>query len=135
MNKQQLLKAAQDKETLYFEPFEKNPGIIELRKIARETKPNTGDRMSRAQLAMPYVKKLWENMSSGLQGLAMPKPMKDGMNRMFNRLKTDKQFAIKAYNAWPILADRYGYGKQMNGKPRLSFVLMNQDPLCREMIK
>ena len=135
-NQQQMLvRAAQNRQPLYFEPFEKNPGVVELRKILRETKPNTSSRMHRSQMAMPYIKQMWTQMSSGLQGMAIPKPVRDGMNKMFDRLKNDKAYALYCYNHWPVIADRYGYGEQITGKPRLSFVLMNQDPICRELMK
>lgn len=135
VSNQMLARAAQTGLPLYFEPYEKNPGIIELRNILHETKPNTSARMHRSQLAMPYIKQMWVQMSSGLQGMALPKPLKDGMNKMFDRLKNDKQYAMYCYNNWPIIADRYGYGKQITGKPRLSFFMMNRDPLCRELMK
>lgn len=135
-NQQQMLtRAAQTGQPLYFEAFEKNPGVIELRSILRETKPNTSARMHRSQMAMPYIKQMWVGMSSGIQGMALPRPIKAGMNRMFERLKNDKQYALFCYNNWPVIADRYGYGKQVSGKPRLSFALMNRDPLCRELMK
>lgn len=135
MNQQTLQRAAQMNQPLYFDVYELNPGIIELRKILRETKPNTSQRMHRSQLAMPYIKQMWLQMSSGLQGMALPKPLKVNMNRMFERLKTDKTYALLCYNNWPVIADRYGFGEQANGRPRLSFMLMNRDPICRELMR
>lgn len=127
---QMLVRAAHSGQPLNFEFFEENLGIIELRKILRETKPNTSMRMQRSQMAMPYVKQMWRNMR-----LAMPKPIKNGMDKMFERLKNDNQYAKFCYNNWPIIADRYGYGTQITGKNRLSFMYMNRDPLCRELMK
>lgn len=133
--KQQLMVAAQRGDALYFEPWERNPGVIEMRKIHVETKPNTGGRMQRAQLAFVPIKRLWEQMSGGIQGLAIPKAMKETMNTLFERMRTDKQYAILAYNTFPVLADRYGAGKQANGKPRLSFVRMIDDPLAKRLVQ
>lgn len=130
-----LEEAARTGAPLYFDHWEKNPGVIELRKIHRETRPNTGGRMSRVPMAMVHVKSLWQQMSGGIQGMAIPKPMKTAMNAMFERLRTDKQFAIKVYNTFPQLADRYGYGMQANGRPRLSFVRLIDDPLARELLR
>lgn len=135
MNPQQTLElAARRGDPLHFKPWEENPGVIEMRKILRETKPNTSMRMQRAQRAMVFIKALWEQMSGSIQGLAIPKAMKHTMNTMFERLRTDRQYAIKAYNVFPILADRYGSGLQVSGKPRLSFVRMIDDPLARQLL-
>lgn len=135
MHNTALLDAAKNGDALYFQPWEKNPGVIEMRKIHVETKPNTGGRMQRAQIAFVPVKQLWVQMSGGIQGLAIPSIMKKTMNSLFERVRTDKQYAILAYNTFPILADRYGAGKQSNGKPRLSFVKMIDDPLARKLIQ
>jgi hypothetical protein len=130
-----LVQAAQRGDALYFEPWEKNPGVIEMRRILVETRPNTGGRMQRAQQAFPPIKALWEQMTSGIQGMAIPAAMKKAMNNLFARIRTDKQYAIMVYNSFPVIADRYGAGKQANGKPRLSFVRMSDDPLCKALIK
>lgn len=136
MNPQQSLElAARRGDALYFEPWERNPGVIALRKAHRETRPNTSGRMQASQMAMVHIKALWERMSGGIQGLAIPKPFKAGMANMFSRLRTDKQFAIRVYNNFPQLADRYGYGTQANGKPRLSFVRLIDDPLAKELLR
>jgi hypothetical protein len=135
MSNPALLAAAKSGEALYFQPWEENPGVIEMRKIHVETKPNTGGRMQRSQMAFVPIKQLWEQMSGGIQGLAIPSVMKKSMDNVFKRIRTDKQYAILAYNTFPILADRYGAGKQANGKPRLSFVRMIDDPLARKLIK
>jgi hypothetical protein len=129
-----LVQAAQRGDALYFEPWEKNPGVIEMRRILVETRPNTGGRMQRAQQAFPPIKALWEQMTSGIQGMAIPAAMKKAMNNLFARIRTDKQYAIMVYNSFPVIADRYGAGKQANGKPRLSFVRMSDDPLCKALI-
>jgi hypothetical protein len=129
-----LVQAAQRGDALYFEPWEKNPGVIEMRRILVETRPNTGGRMQRAQQAFPPIKALWEQMTSGIQGMAIPTAMKKAMNNLFARIRTDKQYAIMVYNNFPQIADRYGAGKQANGKPRLSFVRMADDPLCKALI-
>lgn len=135
MNPKQTLElAARRGDALYFEPWEKNPGVIEMRKIARETSPNTSSRMQRAQHAMVPIKALWGQLSGGLQGMAVPKPMKQTMNAMFERLRTDRRYAVEVYNIFPLLADRYGAGKQANGKPRLSFVHLINDPLARRLL-
>jgi hypothetical protein len=135
MNPQQTLElAARRGDPLHFKPWEENPGVIEMRKILRETKPNTSLRMQRAQRAMVFIKALWEQMSGSIQGLAIPKAMKQTMNTMFERLRTDRQYAINAYNVFPVLADRYGAGLQISGKPRLSFVRMIDDPLARQLL-
>lgn len=132
--KQQLMEAAQRGDALYFEPWERNPGVIEMRRINAETRPNTGGRMQRAQMAFPHIKALWEQISGGIQGLAIPKTMKQTMSYMFQRMRTDKEYAMLAYNIFPVLADRYGAGRQANGKPRLSFVRMIDDPLARRLL-
>ncbi|HHQ6553270.1 TPA: hypothetical protein ACSTJZ_003164 [Serratia fonticola] len=133
--KSALVQAAQRGDALYFEPWEQNSGVIEMRRILVETRPNTGGRMQRAQQAFPPIKALWEQMNSGLQGMAIPGQIKKAMNSLFERIRTDKQYAIFVYNNFPQIADRYGAGKQANGKPRLSFVRMSDDPLCRALIK
>lgn len=133
--RQTLEQAARNGDPLFFEPWERNPGVVEMRKIHRETKPNTTMRMQRSQRAMVPIKALWEQLSGGLQGLAIPKAFKTGMARMFERARTDRDFAIRLYNTFPVLADRYGAGKQANGKPRLSFVRLIEDPLARTLIR
>ncbi|MGL5386657.1 MAG: hypothetical protein ACRDCA_12515 [Serratia sp. (in: enterobacteria)] len=133
-----LVKAAQRGDALIFDDWEFNPGVIEMRKILRETRPNTSGRMSRAQLAFPPIKALYEKLNSRIKYLPVPKDLKTSLNnlgKLFDRIKTDKQYAILAYNTFPVLADRYGAGTRIDGKPRLSFVRMIDDPLARELLK
>lgn len=139
MNKQQLFQAAQSGTQMYFDVWEKNPGIIAMRDVLLTTEPDTGGRMRGAQQAFPPIKALWLQMSSGVAGLAIPKPMKEVMNTLFDRISRDKEFAIRCYNTFPIIADRYGSGTQSKGrdkgKPRLNFVKMADDPICRGLLK
>lgn len=133
--KTSLISAAKNGDALYFEPWEKNQGIIEMRRIHRETKPDTIERMQRAQAAFPPIKALWEKMSGGVVGFALPPQMKNVMNTMFSRVKSDKKYAIRVYNAFPLIADRYGSGTQANGKSRLSFVKMKEDLVCVGLVR
>ncbi|OVZ98963.1 hypothetical protein CBW53_02865 [Yersinia frederiksenii] len=142
---QQLIQAAQRGDALFFDNWERNPGVIEMRKILRETQPNTGGRMARAQRAFVPIKALWEQMDKGMNNPFLrpfiPKNSKltietisNRMNTMFQRMRTDKEYAALAYNTFPVLADRYGAGMQSNGKPRLSFIRMIDDPLAKRLI-
>ncbi|HDL6962243.1 TPA: hypothetical protein PXM28_001485 [Yersinia enterocolitica] len=140
-----LVQAAQRGDALPFEHWEKNTGIIEMRKILRETQKNTGGRMSRAQLAFVPIKALWEQIDRGMNHPFL-KPfipsnsaltietISKRMNAMFSRMKTDNEYAKLAYNTFPIIADRYGVGLQLNGKPRLSFSRMIDDPLAKRLL-
>lgn len=116
------------------ELWEENPGVIAMRRVLRETAPNTSGRMHGAQQAFPPIKALWQQMSRGVRGMVIPRDKKQLMDTIFRRINTDKQYAIKVYNTFPIIADRYGVGQQANGKPRLSFLYMAQDPICRALL-
>jgi len=129
----QITKAAQSGAAISFDPWEKNQGVVTLRKIHAGTKMGEARRLDAARLQMPYIKALWDQMSSGLTGMALPKPMKTFMNNMFDRVRNDRDYARLVYNIFPLIADRYGAGTQSNGRPRLSFVRMKDDPDCARL--
>lgn len=128
-----LKKAALEGVALPFESWEENKGVIELRKIHATTKRGDPQRLESARKQMPYIQALWEKLSGGLTGMVVPKPMKTFMNGMFDRIKRDREYARLVYDVFPLIADRYGAGTQSNGKPRLSFVMMNRDPDCARL--
>lgn len=146
MSKQSLIEAARRGDAISFDIWEKNPGVIEMRKILRETKPNTGGRMQRSQMAFVPIKALWESMDRGMNNPLLkpflPTDSKQAMaaisrqlNTMFQRMRVDKNYAILAYNIFPMLADRYGSGTQIDGKPRMSFVRMIDDPIAKRLLQ
>lgn len=116
------------------ELWENNHGVIAMRRVFRETKPNTSGRMQGAQQAFPPIKALWEQVTQGINGLMIPNQAKKFMENSFQRIRTDRQYAILVYNTFPIIADRYGVGMQANGQPRMSFIRMSQDPLCKALL-
>ena len=128
-----LKKAALDGVALPFDTWEKNKGVIELRKIHASTKRGDPARLDAARMQMPYISDLWKQLSGGVTGMVIPKPMKMFMNGMFDRIKRDRAYARDVYDIFPLIADRYGAGTQANGKPRLSFVMMNKDPDCARL--
>lgn len=146
MSKQSLVEAARRGDALSFDIWEQNPGVIEMRKILRETKPNTGGRMQRSQMAFVPIKSLWESMDRGMNNPFLkpfiPANSKQTMeiiskqlNTMFQRMRVDKDYTILAYNIFPMLADRYGSGTQINGKSRMSFVKMIDDPIAKRLLQ
>lgn len=137
--KQQLFQAASSGKQVSFPIWDQNPGVVAMRDVLLTTDPNTNARMRGSQQAFPAIKALWESLSTGIYGLMLPKPMKESMNQMFKRIAVDKSYALHVYNVFPIICDRYGAGMQQKGrdkgKPRLNFVHMHKDPLCKSLLK
>ena len=133
--KQQIETKLLKGEQIYVPFWEENAGVIKMRELRTSTKPDTKERMHGARMAFPDIKNQWESVAKGLLGHALPKPMKDTMNNLFNRIRTDQKYARFAYNAFPVIADRFGYGKQVNGQDRLSFADMKTDLLCRRLMQ
>lgn len=135
----QLVNAAKTGKQVNFAIWDENPGVKAMRDVLVQTEPNTNARMRGAQQAFPAIKALWENLSTGLYGMMLPKPMKETLNTLFKRVAVDKVYAQHAYNVFPIICDRYGAGIQQKGrdkgKPRLNFVHMHKDPLCKSLLK
>ena len=128
-----LKQAALSGAALPFDSWEQNTGVINLRKIHASTQRGEPKRLEQSRMQMPYIKALWDQMSGGLTGLAIPKPMKQFMSGMFERVKRDREYARLVYDLFPLIADRYGVGTQANGKPRMSFVRMKEDPDCARL--
>lgn len=127
---------------LNFPFWEKNQGIIALRQIRAAMLNNSktvainGESLALAEAArrqMPHIAAMVKTLTGGLVGIALPKQMKQFLNGIIGRAAADQQYAQLVYDLFPVIADRYGFGKQASGKPRLSFARMIDDPDCKRL--
>jgi len=133
-------------------PFwDASPGIQMMRRVAVDTKMDTPERMRAAQQAMPYIADLVSKLKTQI-GIARLTPGRTGqaakeayarilkLSDAIERVKRDPRYAQKAYNFFPLIAQKYGSGTMQvtdaawrlrAGENRLPFDdKIKTDPLC-----